>query len=216
MSRYREPSFDEEGGYKQPPSWGRWEGARKQAVYSKRGQRDLLALIAALDALPRRRLLHGALCHRGEVCAVGALALVRLQEGGMTRREAMKFLPQHTEEEQRQHAAPCDDDYDLEDTAAFAENYLGLTWTLAWEMAFANDELVCGPGMLFVKDTLRNGNPAYKLPEELTPEERWVSVREWALSQLTEEHRATVAPTPTDALETGPAAPADHPPGDPF
>ncbi len=56
---------------------GRWRGWVASAIRGKRGQRFLTELITALDAMPNKRLIAGALEHEGQVCALGALGKAR-------------------------------------------------------------------------------------------------------------------------------------------
>jgi hypothetical protein len=56
----------------------RWRGQVASAIRGKRGQAFLRDLVAALDALPSKRLIaHELKAEDGEVCALGALGLVR-------------------------------------------------------------------------------------------------------------------------------------------
>ena len=53
----------------------RWRGAVAAAIRGHRGQQLLHGLAAALDRLPVKRLITGAIRdERGDVCALGALA----------------------------------------------------------------------------------------------------------------------------------------------
>jgi len=63
--------------YLDPLDLGRWRGQVTSAIRGKRGQRFLRELIAALDALPQKRLIQGELEEDGEVCALGALGKAR-------------------------------------------------------------------------------------------------------------------------------------------
>ena len=58
---------------------GRWQAQLRSAIRGKRGQRFLLDLIAALDALPERKLIANDLQREGSFCALGALAHHRKQ-----------------------------------------------------------------------------------------------------------------------------------------
>lgn len=55
----------------------RWRGAVRSAICGKRGQQLLRDLLAALDAMPVKRLIAHELEQEGEVCALGALGRVR-------------------------------------------------------------------------------------------------------------------------------------------
>jgi hypothetical protein len=54
-----------------------WRGAVRSATRGKRGQAFFRGLVAALDALPEKRLIEGALQTHGGVCALGALGRAR-------------------------------------------------------------------------------------------------------------------------------------------
>lgn len=56
---------------------GRWRGRVASAIRGKRGQEFLRELLAALDALPNRRLITGTLETSGDVCAIGAVGKAR-------------------------------------------------------------------------------------------------------------------------------------------
>lgn len=54
-----------------------WRGAVASATKGKRGQELLRDLLAALDAMPEKRLIADQLESNGEVCALGAVGRVR-------------------------------------------------------------------------------------------------------------------------------------------
>jgi hypothetical protein len=51
----------------------RWRGAVRSAIRGKRGQAFLREMLAALDALPDKRLIRNELEVNGEYCALGAV-----------------------------------------------------------------------------------------------------------------------------------------------
>jgi hypothetical protein len=55
----------------------RWRGAVKAAFRGRRGQAFLKELLAALDALPGKRLIADYVQKNGEVCALGAVSRAR-------------------------------------------------------------------------------------------------------------------------------------------
>jgi hypothetical protein len=55
----------------------RWRGAVKSAIRGQRGQAFLREMLAALDALPGKRLIAEELETDGEVCALGAVGRAR-------------------------------------------------------------------------------------------------------------------------------------------
>jgi hypothetical protein len=54
-----------------------WRGAVNSAIKGKRGQAFLRELIAALDALPEKKLIAHELEENGEFCALGAVGRCR-------------------------------------------------------------------------------------------------------------------------------------------
>ena len=55
----------------------RWRGAVASAIRGKRGQAFLREMLAALDALPERKLIARELVEDGAVCALGAVGKAR-------------------------------------------------------------------------------------------------------------------------------------------
>lgn len=56
---------------------GRWRGQVASAMRGRRGQELLRDLLAALDAMPSKRLIAHELIADGEVCALGAVGVRR-------------------------------------------------------------------------------------------------------------------------------------------
>ncbi len=54
-----------------------WRGQVASATRGKRGQQLLRDTLAALEALPEKRLIVGELVQEGEVCTLGATGLMR-------------------------------------------------------------------------------------------------------------------------------------------
>ena len=100
----------------------RWRGAVASAIRGKRGQAFFVELLAALDAMPEKRLVANVLVDgpSGEVCAMGAVAVAR----GV---DMAGVVP--------------DDPYDdYGDSSREAGKRLGIPYTLACEIAYMNDE----------------------------------------------------------------------------
>jgi hypothetical protein len=55
----------------------RWRGQVASAIRGARGQAFLRELIAALDAMPEKRLVKDVIEEAGNVCAIGSVGLVR-------------------------------------------------------------------------------------------------------------------------------------------
>lgn len=54
-----------------------WRGTVKSAIRGKRGQAFLREMLAAMDALPEKRLVASELEANGQVCAIGSVGLAR-------------------------------------------------------------------------------------------------------------------------------------------
>jgi hypothetical protein len=105
-------------GYTDDPEndWSRicWRGAVASAMRGKRGQAFLREMLAAMDAMPEKRLVSWELEADGEVCAIGTV--------GRARGIDMTKL-------------------DPEDSASVAGTF-GISEALAREIVFENDEAV--------------------------------------------------------------------------
>ena len=55
----------------------KWRGQVASALRGKRGQAFLVEMLAALDAMPEKRLIAHDLVNEGEVCAIGSVAVAR-------------------------------------------------------------------------------------------------------------------------------------------
>jgi hypothetical protein len=67
--------YDGYNGYEIPQEL--WDNIIHRSINGKRGQNMLRDLLAALDAMPNKRLISDDLIRDGEVCAIGALGLAR-------------------------------------------------------------------------------------------------------------------------------------------
>lgn len=93
-------------------AYGRWRGVVKSSIRGKRGQAFLKDLVAALEAMPVKRLIQDELEKDGEFCAIGVL--------GKTRGIDMSRL-------------------DPEDADCVAEKF-GIAAPLVREIVYLNDE----------------------------------------------------------------------------
>jgi hypothetical protein len=90
-----------------------WRGNVERAIKGKKGQEFFRELLAALDALPNKRLIpHELVSEDGECCALGAVALARKMDVASV------------------------DESEPEEVAAA----LGIRSMLAQEVAYMNDE----------------------------------------------------------------------------
>jgi len=104
-SNYSDELYDKEVNH--------WRRKVNRAIRSKRGQKFLAELAAALDAMPNRRLITGTLAtEAGECCALGAVCLAR----GIDADEIPQYDPKAV------------------------GNALGISEAMAAEIAYLNDE----------------------------------------------------------------------------
>jgi hypothetical protein len=135
---------------------GRWRAAVNNAIKGKRGQAFLHEMLAALDALPEKKLIAKELVEEdGQVCALGAVAKARALD--TSKIEAYDQDGIHT--------------------------HFGIANAMAREIIWINDEVngeyieIEGP------PRYRNGRqPRIYLPP--TPERRFAEVRAWIVSQI--------------------------------
>jgi len=181
MSRYG----DDDGEGAMP--YGLWAATVRRSLRSARGQRALRDLREALLALPEKKLIEGALCTVGSasrlealpakyggrielagnvedngegVCAIGALLWHQKVKAGMDPAEAFGSLP--TLE---------DANHDLDDTAYLAAGDAGIAYSLAWSLAYRNDETY----------------------GDLAPEDRYARFLAWINAELGEDASAAAA-----------------------
>lgn len=134
----------------------KWRGQVASAIRGKRGQRLLVDLVKALDAMPEKELITSKLVTvDGEVCALGAVGLFRGTEMPMLDRSGDEYEG---------------DDFDSHEMA----NLFDVAHQLAAEVMWQNDE-----GGSDYKTV--DGQWTYS-PE--TPQERWVRVRAWAIRHI--------------------------------
>ena len=146
-----------------------WRGAVQSAMRGKRGQAFLTELLAAMDALPARRLVAGdfeapetgmPFASRRDVCALGALD-------------------------------PSVDEYDAE----YLADRFGIARALAAEIVYQNDECVsdhryveidiCGPVRPMYPDWGRQ-TKTITVADPHAGARRWERVRAWVAKQIKE------------------------------
>lgn len=137
---------------------GRWRAAVNSAVRGKRGQAFLRELLAALDALPEKKLIAEELVEQdGQVCALGAIGKARgLDMSGI----------------------------DPEDPDSI-HGYFGIANAMAREIIWINDE-VSGEHVEAHGPPYRwRGPPSVYIPP--TPERRFAEVRAWVVAHIKTE-----------------------------
>jgi hypothetical protein len=172
MSRF---DFDGDDGDRSI-TWGMWMHNVRRSLASKKGQERLREFKAALEAVPGHRLVDDWIADmEGDVCAIGALAAYkRVQETGKPWAEVTADLnqqfhpilePFNTRSGQVIELFAEPERTDAWETQRLGMQECGLNRTLAWYLAYQNDE----------GDFYAAG-----------PEERWQNAYEWVCKQLGE------------------------------
>lgn len=125
MGRFEDCDYDEDFNNQA----ALYEANTQRCLMGKRGQVFLKEMEKALLSLPRKRLINGAVCREGDVCAIGALAFKRKLDAGDSISAALYWLEKE---------APDEDEY-ADATAEYAERHLGVLDRLAYRMAWIND-----------------------------------------------------------------------------
>lgn len=172
MSRF----WDGDGDNERPPHW--WEIDLQRALTSGRGQRFLKEIEAALLAMPKHELAEGYIVEPmdfdegiiGNVCAVGAYAAYRQVQQGKTWNQAFSDLAEKWGGEQ-------DDHWNTQQLG----RSLGLTRTVAYELAWQNDEQF----------------------GDLPPDERWREMLRWVRSKIRQGNDQSSSTTRTPISRPG-------------
>ena len=150
-----------------------WQANVCRAINGRRGQQFFRDSIQALESLPSKRLIAGAICAEGEVCAIGAYAAFKAvqQRTSTSMAEAIYKLetiyPGWRDENGYVHPGEFGDDSknygEDQETADLGAHY-GMARVLAWQVAEYNDEWWDG-----------------------SPEQRYEQALAWARSKLREQ-----------------------------
>lgn len=136
-------------------SLGRWRGWVASAIRGKRGQAFLKEMLAALDAMPEKRLVAEDLeTADGAVCALGAV--------GKARGVDMKPI-------------------DPEDYGRVAATF-GIAGPMAQEIMYVNDEI--GPDWVEAYGPPRYRGHKVYARIDVTPEKRFEKVHAWVVSKI--------------------------------
>lgn len=155
MSRF---SYEEYLGDDADLAYGRWEGRVRAVLRGRPAQEHFRELEAALLAMPEKRLIEGTLSDGQYACAVGEIAVARRVRAGEDRAAVLASLKPDGDED-----GPYEDQ-EAGETARFAQKTLGMSYTLGWLMAEANDELF--------------GSGSH------TPEQRWAAMLRWTRQHI--------------------------------
>jgi len=123
MSRIPEGDGDEYQLY------GLQQANTSRQLRGKKGQVFLRELLAALEALPEKKLIEGAVARGGHVCSLGAVALKRRVDAGEDRDKVLAEL-----------AAVDVDPYEGEPIWDWATRVLAVPSLIAWDIPQENDD----------------------------------------------------------------------------
>lgn len=156
-----------------PLALGRYRAQVASAIRGKRGQALLRELLAALDAMPDKRLVAGELEADGQFCALGVVGKARGLELANI------------------------DTYDVESLGP----KFNIAEQLAREIMWVNDDHVseyrwveveiCGPVHPW---DYRGHRQSVQVPNEFAGEQRWQKVREWVASNIKAESDPAALP----------------------
>jgi len=156
--------YDEDYGDDDPLALGRYRAQVASAIRGKRGQALLRELLAALDAMPDKRLVAGELEADGQFCALGVV--------GQARRMNLASI----------------DTYDVESLAP----KFNIAEQLAREIMLVNDEHVSETR--WVEYEVYGPIPPWErrhkgvsVPNENAGVERWREVRDWVEKQIAKD-----------------------------
>jgi hypothetical protein len=156
--------YSDDYGDDDPLALGRYRAQVASAIRGKRGQALLRELLAALDAMPEKQLVAGALEADGQYCALGLVGQAR----GLNLANI--------------------DTYDVESLGPT----FNIAEQLAREIMWVNDDFVddgcwvaheiCGPVQPW-----ESHRKTIKVPNENAGIERWREVRAWVEKQISKE-----------------------------
>ncbi len=177
MSRIPEGECED---YESQRRWALQRANTVRQIKSKRGQAFLRELLAALEALPEKKLIEGAIAKGDHVCALGALAMKRRVDAGESRQAVLADLASH-------NVDPDNDDWDGLYVWDWAVNALAAPHLISWEIPAENDD----GGKKYVGMEMRGptGGPERSVPvyEMIAPEDRYRRMVKWIRAQLKDE-----------------------------
>jgi hypothetical protein len=127
MSRFSD-DYDEEFN-NQGALW--WSNAER-ALNGRKGLATLRELRQVLEEMPEKAIISGRLANeQGQMCVVGALVVARRVSKGEKREAVLAELAR---------IIPEDEDCNGSDESATLGVSIGLSYMLAWRLAYMNDE----------------------------------------------------------------------------
>jgi hypothetical protein len=160
--------YSDDFGDDDPLALGRYRAQVNSAIRGKRGQALLRELLAALDAMPEKRLVAGELEADGQFCALGVVGQAR----GLNLANI--------------------DTYDVESLGP----KFNIAEQLAREIMWVNDESVAG--WEWVRSGLPYPNEWKRIEVTNAAERRFQIVREWVAKHISAESTNTAAQAATD------------------
>lgn len=157
--------YSDDYGDDDPLALGRWRAAVKSAMRGKRGQAFFREALAALDAMPDKRLIAGELIVDGSQCPVGETPDLIVGADELCDRRGKPHpmgsccLLGAVAKVRKIDVS----NIDPEDTPTVADKF-GIADAMTREIVYWNDE--CGEW-------------------NETPEQRWQRMRKWVASQIT-------------------------------
>lgn len=167
MSRFYEGEIEDE---EQQRRANLYRGQVASQMRSKAGQAFLREVLEAIEALPDRRLAEGDLVVDGCMCSLAALALKRRTDAGELREAVLADLA-------RVHVDHNHPDWEGTEIDEWARDVLDAPRLLAIEIPFENDD----GGERWVPDA---AEPRGGRREPITPEQRWLRMRNYLRAQI--------------------------------
>lgn len=157
MSRF---DYDDDGD--PAITWEMIQWNLKRHLASPKGQSKLREFRDALVAMPVHRLIDGDLASHGDVCAIGAFAAYKRTQQGSDWQTAVQAI----HDEYQPDTLPGGPwSVDALETMDVGVRECGLTRTLAWQLAWQNDESF----------------------DHQTPERRWQAMYDWTCKHIRDE-----------------------------
>ena len=147
----------------------RWRGAVASSLRGKRGQAFLREVLAALDAMPDKRLVGSRFEADGDCCTLGAVCRVRgVDASGLT------------------------PDYNQGDVSRDIADLLDIPVALAAEIMHTNDETVedTRPERVATDPGDRRSRRIVWVPVPGAAEKRWQHMRDWVARHIIEPEAA--------------------------
>lgn len=165
--------FGDDGDGESEVPYEFWDKILERAFHGPRAAARLRDLEAALLAIPRKRLILGAVAKDGDVCAIGAFVAFRKSQKGTSLQDAIAEL--------EALKIDAEDNYDAGEATADLGKEHGMSRTMARCVAARQDEEL----------------------HQLTPEERYEEMLAWVRGAIVEAEKPLPAkPKPARLIPT--------------